>query len=48
MGYPYQSSVQNIDAVRFGSAKVEVSATVGTTTATFTSALQRAYHSKRK
>jgi len=36
MGYPYQSSVQNIDAVRFGSAKIEISATIGTTTATFT------------
>jgi len=31
MGYPYQTSIQNIDAVRFGSAKMEVTATIGST-----------------
>lgn len=34
MGYPYQTSVQNIDGVRFGGAKLEVTATIGTTAGT--------------
>jgi len=34
MGYPYNSTVQNIDAVRFGSVEVAITATLGTTSGT--------------